>query len=523
MKACLSHSWVGPSATCVVAAAVLFMTFPCCALEAEAPVLVPGDGWTGPTPQPDPVGSGAGADAKAIARWDVVPYQTFDGSFGVGVVAFHMNGIDRVEFSVENGPWAAVRRMTLNPRTKVKEYWVNLDSASFAEGPVEVRAVAYPKAGIPRVLAGDDVTIANGEHSIFLFANPGGDFRPQQQHVSPSGSDTGGDGTRERPFQTIARAIESAEDGGHIVLLEPGAYEGPSRAKDKVNTRWITIRPDAGVSGKEVTVVRPDWSPIRPKVALLRWENVCFNLGTFSQYYGEPTFPTWFERCHWFDEHGWLNRPDRTINVRGVYYAVDSSISDTLYAFTNAAIARGCRCDRISGDVWQNARLVINGEVDKVGGTGLPHHSDLYQMWNEQDNIILYGMTASGLTNCQSIFLQPTHISTSFEQRHALTNAAFVDLNIENTPVYNTAGVDWGGPPWSQMQSKFDHIYFRNVKLPNQRFMIRSDVVWPDKPQGWEAKNVLFQQVELHHATWEAYCKGEPPPGTRFESCTSAQ
>ena len=64
------------------------------------PTLQPGDGWVGPTPQPNPVGSPnmAGFDAKSIARWDVVPYQTFSNEFHIGVVAFHMNGIDRVDF-----------------------------------------------------------------------------------------------------------------------------------------------------------------------------------------------------------------------------------------------------------------------------------------------------------------------------------------------------------------------------------------------------------------------------------------
>lgn len=117
-------------------------------------VLEPGSGFTAPTPQPPAIGSGAGADAKAIARWDVVPYQTFDDLFEIGVVAFHINGIDRVEFSLDGGPWTAVKEMTLNPRTNVVEYWVALDAARSPDGPVEVRAIAYPKKGVPRVLGG---------------------------------------------------------------------------------------------------------------------------------------------------------------------------------------------------------------------------------------------------------------------------------------------------------------------------------------------------------------------------------
>ena len=88
-------------------------------------ILRLGSGFTGPTLEPGPVGTPGeeGYDAKAISRWDVVPYQVFGGTFEIGVVAFHMIGIDRVEFSVEGGPWQAVNEMALNPRTGIKEYW----------------------------------------------------------------------------------------------------------------------------------------------------------------------------------------------------------------------------------------------------------------------------------------------------------------------------------------------------------------------------------------------------------------
>ena len=122
------------------------------------PILQPGTGWTGPTEQPDTIGdsSMSGYDAKAIARWDVVPYQTFDDQFHIGVVAFHMNGIDRVSFSVDNGPWVDVHEMKLNPRTDVEEYTVTLDANLFTEdGAIEVRAIVYPTIGLPRVLGGD--------------------------------------------------------------------------------------------------------------------------------------------------------------------------------------------------------------------------------------------------------------------------------------------------------------------------------------------------------------------------------
>src|SRR4051794_25351624 len=59
--------------------------------------------------------SSAGQACQAIARWDVVPSQPSTADLPGGVVAFHTAGIDRVEFSVDGGPVATVRNMTLNP------------------------------------------------------------------------------------------------------------------------------------------------------------------------------------------------------------------------------------------------------------------------------------------------------------------------------------------------------------------------------------------------------------------------
>src|SRR5262245_22444057 len=64
-----------------------------------APQLVPGPGFVTSTPTPFPQGAAGmpGADAKVIGAWDIVPYQTFTSTLNIGVIAFHMNGVDRVE------------------------------------------------------------------------------------------------------------------------------------------------------------------------------------------------------------------------------------------------------------------------------------------------------------------------------------------------------------------------------------------------------------------------------------------
>src|SRR5581483_2242317 len=97
---------------------------------AATPRATPGSGFSGATAQPDAIGAGLGSTQKAIARWDVVPYQAFAGKLVIGVVAFHIgtDGIDFVRFIVEGGSPIDVPAMTLNPTTNVVEYCCQLDA-----------------------------------------------------------------------------------------------------------------------------------------------------------------------------------------------------------------------------------------------------------------------------------------------------------------------------------------------------------------------------------------------------------
>jgi hypothetical protein len=76
-----------------------------------------GDGFTAETPQPPAIGTPSdwAFDAKAIARWTTVPRSEYTSIFSVGVVAFHVNGINRVDFSVNGGAWKSVYEPKLNP------------------------------------------------------------------------------------------------------------------------------------------------------------------------------------------------------------------------------------------------------------------------------------------------------------------------------------------------------------------------------------------------------------------------
>jgi len=84
-----------------------------------------------PATQGDYVANGYSQNENAIARWDVVPYQTFTGNFNVGVVAFATvlggNQLDHVAFAVNGGAWVNVSAMTANPQTvNTSEAWASI-------------------------------------------------------------------------------------------------------------------------------------------------------------------------------------------------------------------------------------------------------------------------------------------------------------------------------------------------------------------------------------------------------------
>src|SRR5215813_6017106 len=128
-----------------------------------------------------------------MARWDDVPFQDVDNTLDIGVVALECRESDWVEISVEGGPWTPVRTMTKNPTSGIWEYWARLDAADFKpemEGPVELRATAYPTVGKPRVLADgasmqDDV----GDGSLRVVIDKG-KLPHANQWVAANGSDT---------------------------------------------------------------------------------------------------------------------------------------------------------------------------------------------------------------------------------------------------------------------------------------------------------------------------------------------
>ena len=433
-------------------------------------VLTPGSGWTGPTAEPGAVGSGPGVDAKCITRWDVVPYQEFDGDFEVGVVAFHINGIDRVEFSVDDGPWKSIDAddHDLNPRTGVYEFWVVLRESKFASaGAIEVRATAYPEVGEPRLLP-----------SLFLYCDPTRSITPIVKYASPTGSDSTGDGSQGNPYQTMWRAAKAISDqagsaDGGVVYLEAGNYSYGPPGFPAINTqdRWVTFKPAPGVA-KSAVVVNNSSNP-GLKTKLVRLDGITVSKLLYADSSLEDYL--WVDSC---DVKG--GGQETSVHAVGWFtgwtdeYFTGCTVSDNQLGPQNASMVRQTTIERIGEDALGGAGLVIDCVVDDIDrGSQGSWHPDVYDFWNPAftDNIIIYGLK---VTNAQGQGIYGGHGNGS------VNNSAIINVLMEIGP----------GTWLSQWEIPTNHLLIWNCSFVEHRW-------------NWRTPESTLTNISVRGCTWD--------------------
>ena len=204
-----------------------------------------------------------------IAYFDVVPQQNVKEVFNLGVVAYHLEEVDRVEYTITRdgyiGDWNAdeivdgqdlgilverwgrgvggrelgqllgawgsatphkpevvtVMEQTLNPRTGELEYWFSLDTRKDPDTKITVTAEIFPVHG-PSLVLDQNIEDILGESyqsrpeqqwaGINLFSNNTGRWNLGEPiYMSPDGDDATADGTMENPFANFMPALRHAE------------------------------------------------------------------------------------------------------------------------------------------------------------------------------------------------------------------------------------------------------------------------------------------------------------------------
>ena len=435
------------------------------------PLLAPGPGFSAATPQPAAVGApgNAGYTAQAIARWSTVPFQTVTGPLNVGVVAFHINGIDRVEFSLDGGPWTSVEMPRVNFQNNVVEYFATIDPTSVADGAVEVRARVWPTgAGQPRLLAGPMTkdSVALGEHSMPLNANAGGTLTSVERYVAGAGSDASGDGTAQRPFRTITRAFESIEEAhgssnGARIRLLPGTYTWGLYSNIRPNTdeRWATIEAAEGVDPADVVFNEVGGGGF--KTRLINVRNVTIHHPVQFVSSGDEKYvwadgvravgDTVVTDVQFFNGNRWTGM-----------YVENSSVSTTRHGVQYATMVRNTSVRNISNDAYSMSRLVLNCEVDRIDNAGTSYHPDVYQFIGvgaEYENFIVFGLRGYNI-KAQGIFANGVA---------RVDDIAFVNVLLERDHT-----LPQGGKACQWIDLSTNHMLMRGVSLVNYAFSFRT-------------------------------------------------
>lgn len=412
--------------------------------------LAIGAGFSGLPASPEPVGSPEtpGYGARVIARWSDVPFQTVASPIAVGVVAFHKNGIDRVEFVANGGVPTQVQQPLRSPTTGLWEYCVIVDPAQVSDGLIEIRATVFPaEAGEPRSLAGpfraspSSPPPANGEHSFFIWANSDGSFSREAIYVSTAGDDEQGDGSMASPFATTSRATKAIHDAygscdGATIFLLPGEYPLNLRfpvqwQSSSANDRWLTVAAAPGVPRADVVLVPGPQSTLMRLVRLQGLTTRFTGQGVMWGAVGNGNL-AWMDRCR----HSAIGGRYSMAQTGGLAsqmstYFTDGEFFDARNGPLGAMLVRNFSVERLAEDALNFVGLAANVVVRDVdpngeGSSGFDYHPDLFQYFAPgeiRENYIAYGVA------CWDSVVQWIHFKPT-----GLRNCAWVNLVVEARP-----------------------------------------------------------------------------------------
>lgn len=402
--------------------------------------IQPGPGFTdaaAPTVWAPPLLPDLSDAVLPIARWNRPPRDRISSTVNVGVLAYHISGIDRVEFVANGGTPVVVRQSAVNSQNKVEEFYFIIDPSNFSPRVLEIRATVYPVVGAPRVL-----------EPLFVPVKTPGSLR--SRYVSVTGDDTLGDGTSANPFQTLTAAVLSLRASGAtcdnaIVYFLPGSYDLSAEPTPFVtinaDTDWFTLARAPSAPAGSVTITNFPASGVRAQ--MFKLVNLNLGPGTINGVYRDGQ--SLYLRSCVFTGLGQDVGPSGP--SAGFYnvYAVDTTIQDLCNGFGSKAMyLRDCRFYDIGSDPLQGVKMVVNTTVRNVDRkTKTSFHPDVLQ-WHETntENRIVYGLTATSYISAMGI-----------GSGENCTNVAIVNTKIDNT--------GWGGTVFS-FGGVVNHMIIRN-------------------------------------------------------------
>ncbi len=310
-----------------------------------------------------PVAHGLGEDAPAIALWSLPEHAELPiEAPTVGIVAHHVNGIEKVEFLHEDKVFAESAAESLHTATGEWEFVGSLAALSPAAGSTfQLTARVHPPAGrgMTTMLPPRTFHIADAAAR-------------RKWHVDAErGHDESGAGSADQPFRTVGRALRAAKGGDHV-LLASGAHE---LELDRTHAfdRFVTIRPAPDAKPR---IVRSG----NPRCGMLKFEDLWFdwrgnNSHAIFGAYSAPHY--WFKNCRFSGEEGRFDNYTRALKFwsKTTHVTVEGCVFeflDVAIAAPSDAILRGNIIRRMTSDAFNyNGRTLITGNT--ITGLRAPH------------------------------------------------------------------------------------------------------------------------------------------------------
>jgi hypothetical protein len=434
-----------------------------------------------------------------------------------------------------------VSESTFNHKTKIEEYSFAFDFDTLQDGesitvsakviandgselsfdrPYSSKEAYYPN---PASYAGPIMVSEVGIHCITLEK-----LSPSKTYkVSVNGNDAN-DGIT-TPFRTFEKAYLSAIPGDTIQFGD-GEFELVRPRIQKIvkgKSKWITVR------GSENTVfVTPGYQSYSSRYPT-RWVNVTLDLGRIGYIAGEDN---WWDSCKFLNpsNEAWYadgvakqGAPDPSIpictsgkdsavfrSIGAEHFFTDCHLSNHSYGFNGTPMARNCTLKNLWGDAFAMANGIFNCSIDIFAGYLTPKHSDIYQMWEVKENVIMYGVFATNVKSVQGIFCRPVmatptpEFNPDTDTQCYLGNSAFVNNTILHEPKPSTSSTNTGGPPYTQIKNKVLHVLLINHKLPYQKIFFGGDT-----EPGWEQRDmehVILTDCDLHWSTIQTMQSTDP-------------
>jgi hypothetical protein len=163
---------------------------------------------------------------NTIARWAAPLFKDYDSPTEIPLLAYHISGIDRVEFQLNNGPVVTVSDQSYNATIGATCYNITLSGDIPDNEYNELRAIVYPNSGYPQVLQGEAMgdqspyfsplapglrNLKHGHHSYFFATNFFGSLPKKEFYVNAStGNDVDNGTTPTTPKKTIESVLIAA-------------------------------------------------------------------------------------------------------------------------------------------------------------------------------------------------------------------------------------------------------------------------------------------------------------------------